>query len=212
MYIYSIPVIAVDVKGYKRLLQRHPNITKVGFYGHTFIHGALRRYSGANTGNNNFYIIHIEHHVVVWLPASRFRINIYRRVHGGRIALNTTPGNPTWIHYYSCDITVSFKYVLKEQGLVSWTIFCSQFKFDGLILRLVCNSIAGHQIATNYCACHGNAAVMSCAKFCSDHFVRIEVKIFHRIWIAIKRSVCEMGPSILLWLISLRPSDAYMPQ
>ena len=33
-----------------------------------------------------------------------------------------------------------------------------------------------HQIATNICTCHDSTAVVTCAKFCCDHFIRIEVR------------------------------------
>ena len=32
-----------------------------------------------------------------------------------------------------------------------------------------CNSVTGHQIATNLCTCHDSTAVVPCTKFCSDH-------------------------------------------
>ena len=54
------------------------------------------------------------------------------------------------------------------------------------------NSVAGHQIEINFCTCHDSTAVVSCAKFYSDHCIRIEVKVkrnFHRIWIALEKSL-----------------------
>ena len=38
-----------------------------------------------------------------------------------------------------------------------------------------CNSIAGYQMAANFCTCHDSTAVVPWTKFCSDHFGRIEV-------------------------------------
>ena len=49
-----------------------------------------------------------------------------------------------------------------------------------------CNSVAGHQIATIFCTCHYSTAVVPCTKFCSDHGIRLDVRVkrnFHRIWI-----------------------------
>ena len=55
-----------------------------------------------------------------------------------------------------------------------------------------CNSVTGHQIATNFCTCHDSTAVVPCTKFCSDHCIRIEMRVkrnFHRILIAMEKTV-----------------------
>ena len=60
-----------------------------------------------------------------------------------------------------------------------------------------CDSVAGHQIATNFCTCHDSTAVVPCTKFCSDHFIRIEMRVkrnFHRIWIAMEKPLVKRGP------------------
>ena len=70
------------------------------------------------------------------------------------------------------------------------------------------NSIAGHQIATNFCTCHDSTAVVPCAKFCSDHCIRIEMRAnrnSHRIWIAMEKPLVKRAPetcSLWLWLIT----------
>ena len=59
------------------------------------------------------------------------------------------------------------------------------------------NSVAGHQIATNFCTCHDSTAVVQCTKFCSKHYIRIEVRVkwnFHRIWIAMEKPLVKRGP------------------
>ena len=59
------------------------------------------------------------------------------------------------------------------------------------------NSVAGHRIATNPCTCHDSTAVVPCIKFCSDHCIRIEIRVkrnFHQIWIAIEKSLVKRGP------------------
>ena len=60
------------------------------------------------------------------------------------------------------------------------------------------NSVAGHQIATNFCTCHDSTAVVPCTKFCSDHGNHgVEVRVkrnFHRIWIAMEKTFSETGP------------------
>ena len=59
------------------------------------------------------------------------------------------------------------------------------------------NSVAGHQIATNFCTWHDSTAVVPCTKFYSDHCIRIEVRVernFHRIWIAMEKPLVKRGP------------------
>ena len=59
------------------------------------------------------------------------------------------------------------------------------------------NSVAGHQIATNFCTCHDSTVVVPCTTFCSDHCIRIEVRVkrnFHRIWIAMEKPLVKWAP------------------
>ena len=59
---------------------------------------------------------------------------------------------------------------------------------------LCCNSMAGHQIATNFCT-----AVVSCTKFCSDHYVKMEVRVkwtFHQIQIAMEKNLVKWAPAL----------------
>ena len=54
-----------------------------------------------------------------------------------------------------------------------------------------CNSITGHQIATQFFACQHSIVIVSCAKFNNNHFVGIEVRekrYFHVIRIAIEKA------------------------
>ena len=60
-----------------------------------------------------------------------------------------------------------------------------------------CISSAAHHIATNFRTCHDSTDIVPCTKFCSDHFVRIEVRMkqnSHRIWILDGKTVTETGP------------------
>ena len=53
-----------------------------------------------------------------------------------------------------------------------------------------------HRITTNLCACHDSVAGMTCAKFCSNHSLKIWMRAkqnFHWIWIAMENNK-EMGP------------------
>ena len=45
-------------------------------------------------------------------------------------------------------------------------------------ITLWCNSFRGPQIATNLCTWHGSIAAMPCAKFRSNHFIIIWMRIF----------------------------------
>ena len=75
----------------------------------------------------------------------------------------------------------------RRQGPVSLTFFD---RYSNTMETSPChNSLAGHQIATNFCTCHDSTAVVPCTKFCSDHGIRIEVGVkrnFHRIWIQLR--------------------------
>ena len=60
------------------------------------------------------------------------------------------------------------------------------------------NSVAGHQIATNFCTCHDSTAVVPCTKFYCNHCIRIEVRVkrnFHPIWIAMEKPLVKRAPA-----------------
>ena len=49
----------------------------------------------------------------------------------------------------------------------------------------------------NFCTRNNSTAVVSCTKFCSDHFIRIETRVkrnSHRIWIAMEKPSVKCGP------------------
>ena len=63
------------------------------------------------------------------------------------------------------------------------------------------NAVVGHHIATNICTCHDSTAVVPCTKLCSDHGIRVEVRVkrnFHRIWIAMEKPLVKRGPDPIL--------------
>ena len=79
-------------------------------------------------------------------------------------------------------------------------IFCSQFKFNGNFALQWFNYWPSD--CNNFFTCHNRTAVMSCAKFCSDQFVRIEVRAkqnFHWIWIVIGNLFVKWAP-VCMWL------------
>ena len=61
-----------------------------------------------------------------------------------------------------------------------------------------CNSIHDTgMIATKFCTCHDSTAVVACAKFCSNHFIKVLVIVkgnFHQIWITSKKSLVKYAP------------------
>ena len=57
-------------------------------------------------------------------------------------------------------------------------------------------SVPDNHIATKFCTCHDSLAVMACAKFCSDCYVRIGIRakwIIRQVWIV-------MGKSLVRWV------------
>ena len=69
-----------------------------------------------------------------------------------------------------------------------------------------CNYVAGHDIAPSYCTCHDSTAVGPCTKFCSNRWVKVEVREkrnFHRTWIAIENPLMKRSPRMIYdWLKS----------
>ena len=79
-----------------------------------------------------------------------------------------------------------------------------------------CKSMTDHQIATNFCTCHDSIAVMSCAKFRGNHFVRngrTAKQNFHKIWIAMEKLQVKWSSEIpclaasLLGVIPCNPTS-----
>ena len=73
-----------------------------------------------------------------------------------------------------------------------------------------CNSVVGHQIATNFCTSHDSTAVVPCTKFCSDHYIRIKMRVkrnFHRIWIAMEKLLVKRGHVRCFWQSALNECD-----
>ena len=117
-------------------------------------------------------------------------------------------------HYLLCfvlaviSVTQVTQWIHILQEPISLTIFARNS--NSIELSPCCNSVAGHQIATNFCAFHDSTAVVSCTKFCSDHGIRIEVSVkrnFHRIWIAIEKPLSETGPWVALLTVTACPRD-----
>ena len=77
-----------------------------------------------------------------------------------------------------------------KKSLVIW--IREKWIFHGIsnstVYSFFSNSIIAHHIATNFsCTCHASTTVVGCAKFCSGHSIRIEMRAklyFNWIWIA----------------------------
>ena len=106
-----------------------------------------------------------------------------------------------WVNYvdFTCKKRIDFGSLPSvgklAQGPVSLTIFARNS--NSMETSPCCNSVAGHQIATNCCTCHDSTAVLPCTKFCSYHCIRIEMRVirnFHQIWIAMEKPLVKRGP------------------
>ena len=74
------------------------------------------------------------------------------------------------------------------------------------------NSIPCHWIAAKFCTCHDSCAVVTCAKFCSNHLFEIWMRpksIFHQIWKLAWKIISAMD-SMLLWLACQSRSHSCM--
>ena len=72
-----------------------------------------------------------------------------------------------------------------------------------------CDSITGYQIATHFCTYHDSIAVAPYAKFCSDHFVRIEMNgkrnfLRNLLAMAKKNTPVKRAPGSCLCSLSIR--------
>ena len=76
-----------------------------------------------------------------------------------------------WYHLAELRNPHTCDYLAHLLGPVSLTIF--HHNSHSTENSFSCNSIAGDHIATIFCTCHESTAVVSCAKFCSDHFITI---------------------------------------
>ena len=59
------------------------------------------------------------------------------------------------------------------------------------------NSVTDDYIATKFGTCHDSPAVVSCAKYCSDHFFSIWMRAkwnFHHIWIVMEKLLVKWAP------------------
>ena len=73
--------------------------------------------------------------------------------------------------------------------------FYPQFKYDGNFALPWLRCWPSDR--NKFCTCHDSTAVVPCTKFCSDHGIRVEVRVkrnFHRIWIAMEKPLVKRGP------------------
>ena len=72
----------------------------------------------------------------------------------------------------------------------------SLFNSNSINIQFHSHSIPGYDIITNICTWHDSCAVVSCANFCSDQFIRIwaRTKKTHRIWIMMEKLSVKWAP------------------
>ena len=101
--------------------------------------------------------------------------------------------NNFYIYFCACQ------WVNNGQRPVSLRIFCPQFKFDGNFALLLFRCQPSDR--NKFWHMH-----VTCTKFCSDHWIRIEVRVkrdFHRIWVARKNRLWNEAQDLVLtslWL------------
>ena len=91
---------------------------------------------------------------------------------------------------------VKFDPEKKPSQYESWDQTIFHHNVNSIEISFCCKSISDHHIATNICACHDSCAVMACAQFSSDYYVRIWIRakwIIHQFWIV-------MGKSLVRWV------------
>ena len=105
-------------------------------------------------------------------------------------------------------------------GPFHWRVFAHNL-INSMEISPCCNSFTAHQMARNLCTCLNNTVVVSCAKFCSHHFVIIEVaakRNSHQIWIAIEKLlvkwVCGLfiRPRLRKWCVPTKLIDPRIRQ
>ena len=66
-------------------------------------------------------------------------------------------------------------------------------------ISINCNSVAADHIATKFCTFHDSTVVVSCAKYCSDHIIKIWMRTkltFRHIWILIEKLLVKWAPDL----------------
>ena len=109
------------------------------------------------------------------------------------------PDEELFLHYFQwlcmCVCVHVYGWAVRLRGPFHQRFFAHN---SNSMETLTChNSVAGHQIATNFCTCHDSTAVVPCTKLCGDHCIRIELIVkrnFHRIWIAMEKLFVKRAP------------------
>ena len=76
------------------------------------------------------------------------------------------PSGPTGPRWARC-----WPHELCYLGMGQFHKVSCTFNLHGI--HFSCHFLSNHQIATNVCTCCNSTVVMACAKFCSDHYIRI---------------------------------------
>ena len=100
--------------------------------------------------------------------------------------------------FWNClDLEMAMWFEALRSVVGLWVPWFFHHNSNSMEISFSCNSIAGDHITTKFCTRHDSIAVMPCAKFCSDHFIRIWMRgkwNFHRIWIVMERLLVKWAP------------------
>ena len=88
------------------------------------------------------------------------------------VEMHTHPHGKMKLVQHVCQYT--YQRWITVLGPISQTIFARNS--NSMEISPCCNSVDGHQIATNFCTCHDSKAVVPCTQFCSDHCIRIDAR------------------------------------
>ena len=103
--------------------------------------------------------------------------------------------NPAWCEWFSPNLCRCFLLYVGAIGRFTNDFLpANQIRWKH---SLAGSSVAGRQIAANFCTCHDSKAVVPCTKFCSDHCTCIKVEVrmkrnFYRIWISMGKALVKL--------------------
>ena len=94
------------------------------------------------------------------------------------------------LHQMLCTLHVLIIITYINRGGIEMDFTNIFHNSNSIGISFSCKLIAGDHIAIKLCICHDSTAVVSCAKFCSDHYTRIWMRaklIFHHISIVMEK-------------------------
>ena len=101
------------------------------------------------------------------------------------------------IYHVTCPICLVWPRKKKPSQYESWDPIHKRFSITMSIRSKFRFALDLFHMATNICTCHDSLAVMACAKYCSDYYVKISIRakwIIHQFWIVVYKSVVRWVP------------------